>query len=336
MCKASGVWFRNPNADPPLLRLENESHQICLTLLQNLLLDRTQDYDEAEAESYLIRVCQEKSEFRDMDQKYSDGVSHEESQVSEIKKTCTDCGTSKTLLWIGGPVSPKPLHFFYTIIFSPYLFCLLSILAHRFITTTLLLLSPFTAIVLSYSTEQYAVDTVGQVSRRADEEDDELEQLPELEENEIEFRAITTGVRRIQEIEEENPVLKPQEIVKRKNLREATVQLPQGSGMGRKTEDIEWRKTLACKLFEESHNLDVGSGARMDLLWEALEKESRMETEQKEKKKTGRARKLCCFPGLKFPAGKLNLKKGRPNCMRISKIFKGAGWLSRHRKNKRQ
>ncbi|GMH27915.1 hypothetical protein Nepgr_029758 [Nepenthes gracilis] len=87
----------------------------------------------------------------------------------------------------------------------------------------------------------------------AEEEDDELKQLPELEVNEIEFRAITVGVGKIQEIEEENPVQKAQEIVKRKTLWEATVQLPQGtvegSGLGRKREDIEWRQTLACKLF---------------------------------------------------------------------------------------
>ncbi|GMH27938.1 hypothetical protein Nepgr_029781 [Nepenthes gracilis] len=229
----------------------------------------------------------------------------------------------------------QPLHFFYTIVFSPYLLCLLSILAHQFITTILLLLSPFTALVPGYSIEQYAVDAVSQVSRRA-EEDDELEQLPELEENEIEFRAITVGVGKIQEIEEENPVQKAQEIVKRKNLRGGIVQLPQGSRMGRKTEDIEWRETLACKLFEERHNLDVGSGEWMDLLWEVLEKESPMETEQKEKKKRARAGKLCYFPDLKFPAGKLNLEKGMPNCIQISKIFKGAGWLSKHQKNKIQ
>ncbi|GMH00579.1 hypothetical protein Nepgr_002418 [Nepenthes gracilis] len=49
--------------DPPLLRLENESYQICLTLLQNLILDRPPDYDEAEAESYLVHVCQEVLQF---------------------------------------------------------------------------------------------------------------------------------------------------------------------------------------------------------------------------------------------------------------------------------
>ncbi|XP_061371044.1 brefeldin A-inhibited guanine nucleotide-exchange protein 2-like [Gastrolobium bilobum] len=45
--------------DPPLLRLENESYQICLTFLQNLIVDRPPSYDEAEVESHLVRLCQE-------------------------------------------------------------------------------------------------------------------------------------------------------------------------------------------------------------------------------------------------------------------------------------
>ncbi|XP_052194866.1 brefeldin A-inhibited guanine nucleotide-exchange protein 2-like [Diospyros lotus] len=45
--------------DPPLLRLENESYQICLTFLQNLILDRPANFDEAEVEAYLVDLCQE-------------------------------------------------------------------------------------------------------------------------------------------------------------------------------------------------------------------------------------------------------------------------------------
>ncbi|KAK4766888.1 hypothetical protein SAY86_014639 [Trapa natans] len=39
------------------------------------------------------------------------GISSEESQAegSEQKKTCADCGTSKTPLWRGGPAGPKSL-----------------------------------------------------------------------------------------------------------------------------------------------------------------------------------------------------------------------------------
>ncbi|KAH9627442.1 hypothetical protein KSS87_006133 [Heliosperma pusillum] len=45
--------------DPPLLRLENESYQVCLTLLQNLMLDWPQDFNEEEVESYLVNLCRE-------------------------------------------------------------------------------------------------------------------------------------------------------------------------------------------------------------------------------------------------------------------------------------
>lgn len=49
--------------DPPLLRLENESYQICFTFLQNLILDRPPSYDEVQVESYLVDLCQEVLQF---------------------------------------------------------------------------------------------------------------------------------------------------------------------------------------------------------------------------------------------------------------------------------
>lgn len=49
--------------DPPLLRLENESYQTCLTLLQNLVLDRPPSYEESEVESHLVDLCKEVLEF---------------------------------------------------------------------------------------------------------------------------------------------------------------------------------------------------------------------------------------------------------------------------------
>ncbi|GAU13160.1 hypothetical protein TSUD_179020 [Trifolium subterraneum] len=45
--------------DPPLLRLENESYQICITFLQNLVVDKPPSYEEAEVETNLVRLCQE-------------------------------------------------------------------------------------------------------------------------------------------------------------------------------------------------------------------------------------------------------------------------------------
>jgi len=45
--------------DPPLLRLESETYQMCLTLVQNLALDRPPNYDEAKVESVLLNLCKE-------------------------------------------------------------------------------------------------------------------------------------------------------------------------------------------------------------------------------------------------------------------------------------
>ncbi|KAL3536935.1 hypothetical protein ACH5RR_000301 [Cinchona calisaya] len=49
--------------DPPLLRLENESYQICLTLMQNLGEDRPFNYEESEVESSFINLCHEVLQF---------------------------------------------------------------------------------------------------------------------------------------------------------------------------------------------------------------------------------------------------------------------------------
>lgn len=49
--------------DPPLLRLENESFQICLTFLQSLILDRPMSYEKAEVEAHLVDLCCEVLEF---------------------------------------------------------------------------------------------------------------------------------------------------------------------------------------------------------------------------------------------------------------------------------
>ncbi|KAL6648463.1 hypothetical protein ACP70R_012687 [Stipagrostis hirtigluma subsp. patula] len=46
--------------DPPLLRLENESYQLCLTILQNIFLDRSPDEGSVElVEGHLICLCKE-------------------------------------------------------------------------------------------------------------------------------------------------------------------------------------------------------------------------------------------------------------------------------------
>lgn len=45
--------------DPPLLRLENESYQLCLTFLHNLMTDKPENNGGSQVESYLVELCLE-------------------------------------------------------------------------------------------------------------------------------------------------------------------------------------------------------------------------------------------------------------------------------------
>lgn len=107
----------------------------------------------------------------------------------------------------------------------------------------------------------------------------------------------------------------------------------------------EWRRTLACKLFEERHNADGIEG--MDMLWETYETESNKVLKKSNTKKGKNYKgevveysedeeeeeddemegKLCCLQALKFSTGKMNLGMGRPNLLKFSKALKGLGWL---------
>ncbi|RDX78924.1 hypothetical protein CR513_40719, partial [Mucuna pruriens] len=103
----------------------------------------------------------------------------------------------------------------------------------------------------------------------------------------------------------------------------------------------EWRRTLACKLFEERHNADGSEG--MDMLWETYETESNKVLQKSNTKKGKKGEvessddeeeeeeemegKLCCLQALKFSTGKMNLGMGRPNLLKFSKALKGIGWL---------
>ncbi|KAJ4830615.1 hypothetical protein Tsubulata_030438 [Turnera subulata] len=110
----------------------------------------------------------------------------------------------------------------------------------------------------------------------------------------------------------------------------------------------EWRRTLACKLFEERHNANGDEG--MDLLWETYEtdsikvrakskstkgKEEYYDHDQEEEEEEEHNGQLCCLQALKFSAGKMNLGMRKPNLVKITKALKGIGWLhhvSRHGK----
>lgn len=134
---------------------------------------------------------------------------------------------------------------------------------------------------------------------------------------------------------------------------------------GSMRKEKEWKRTLACKLFEERHNVVEGDEG-MDSLWEIYESDSskskRKDDDAKKKKKKKKSiteidyygdeddededdeelemtnGQLCCLQALKFSAGKMNLGMGRPNLVKISKALKGIGWLhhvKRHSKKER-
>ncbi|KAK9138395.1 hypothetical protein Sjap_008989 [Stephania japonica] len=120
----------------------------------------------------------------------------------------------------------------------------------------------------------------------------------------------------------------------------------------------EWKRTLACKLYEERHNNAEG-GEGMDLLWETYDQSEAGKVKgasNKDKKMKKRETKqcyddvennededddeldhqqFCCLQALKFSTGKMNLGMGKPNLMKISKALKGIGWfhqVSKHAK----
>ncbi|XP_009764329.1 uncharacterized protein [Nicotiana sylvestris] len=120
----------------------------------------------------------------------------------------------------------------------------------------------------------------------------------------------------------------------------------------------DWKRTLACKFYEERENVSDRSGEGMDLLWEKYEMEAinyntkrdNSNTKKKMKRKgelngyfkeekkevNEQIEQLCCLQALKFSAGKVNLGIGRANLVRISKAIKGFGWLYHVNKNNKK
>lgn len=119
----------------------------------------------------------------------------------------------------------------------------------------------------------------------------------------------------------------------------------------------EWKRTLACKLYEERITTKLreersvpipvkegeGEEEDMDLLWEAIEVNSNKSdghkngTKVKGKKEVdgedetgddegeeddGPVRQLCCLQAFRVSTRKMNLGVGRPNLVKLSKVFR--------------
>ncbi|KAJ0742320.1 hypothetical protein HanPI659440_Chr10g0362891 [Helianthus annuus] len=106
---------------------------------------------------------------------------------------------------------------------------------------------------------------------------------------------------------------------------------------GSMRKEKEWKRTLACKLFEERNNNSERGEEGMDCLWEAYEDDNSSK-KPKNRKEAMRNGQLCCLKALKLSTGKMNLGMGKPNLVKISKAIKGFGWLhhvgSKHGKKK--
>ncbi|XP_047084469.1 uncharacterized protein LOC124695689 [Lolium rigidum] len=160
---------------------------------------------------------------------------------------------------------------------------------------------------------------------------------------------------------EENP-LKSTSIARRVHTRISSESLVGEASPGK---EKEWKRTLACKLYEERIQLKllrdravVGACSDdMDMLWEAYETgggssatagdtkrggskakrgnaqdelvdEGELE-EDEDVDDEGTVRQLCCLQALKFSTRKMNFGGGKPSLAKISKVLKRMTALSR-------
>ncbi|WOL01388.1 hypothetical protein Cni_G10104 [Canna indica] len=129
---------------------------------------------------------------------------------------------------------------------------------------------------------------------------------------------------------------------------------------GSARKEREWKRTLACKLYEERMTYKlckerkVAEGdEEMDLLWEAYEdnaseaktrkkavrkakriepeEEEEEEEEDEEEDEEETVGQLCCLHALRLSTGKMNLGMGK-NLMKISKALKGIKIFTRSKK----
>ncbi|KAJ0971871.1 hypothetical protein J5N97_019830 [Dioscorea zingiberensis] len=130
---------------------------------------------------------------------------------------------------------------------------------------------------------------------------------------------------------------------------------------GSMRKEKEWKRTLACKLYEERMTFKlyeerkvVDGCEEMDLLWEAYEADSSKSDKSKHKDVKGKkivskedeqeddyddsddeesVAHFCCLQALKLSTGKMNLGMRRPNLVKFSNAMKGMGFFRRARKH---
>uniref|UniRef100_A0ACD5WXC5 Uncharacterized protein n=1 Tax=Avena sativa TaxID=4498 RepID=A0ACD5WXC5_AVESA len=192
-----------------------------------------------------------------------------------------------------------------------------------------------------------------------EEEEDchDVEPLQELREHEYKDADEESETLGDDASEEKNP-LKSTSIARRVHTRISSENLVgEESPHKEKEKEKEWKRTLACKLYEERIQLKLlrdravvgacSGGDDMDMLWEAYEtgggssatagdtkrggsKAKRGESEEEEDvDDEGPVRQLCCLQALKFSTRKMNFGGGKPSLAKISKVLKRMTALSR-------
>ncbi|XAR58749.1 hypothetical protein NMG60_11014273 [Bertholletia excelsa] len=270
-----------------------------------------------------------------------------------VKKNKLLCTLLSYFLLLISFLRSHPLYLSYLIFFSPYLLKLLSFLSPLFITTSLLLLgfltlahekspleSPESKLGFLISTCRAVLQRLGPSENTENAEEKDFSQFEELEAYKIVFDTSSLHAgEAVGEISEPKPEEKGSisldgdsilRSLKSKSFLPSAYPTDNGfwetpssrsmdensclGSYGSMRKEKEWRRTLACKLYEERHN---SKSKKKDEF-------KYVDEEEEEEDIDGR---LCCLQALKLSTGKMNLGMKRPNLVKISKAFKGIGWL---------
>ncbi|CAN6371860.1 unnamed protein product [Urochloa humidicola] len=200
------------------------------------------------------------------------------------------------------------------------------------------------------------------------------EQVHEISQELQEMEEVYTDVTLSPAMWSDSPLKSSTSIAGRVHSRTSSENLVGEGSPSRK--DKEWKRTLACKLYEERMQLRlcrdravVEGSDNMDMLWEAYEvgsgagaggkgrggkrggskakggasskveelvDEGEEEVVEEDEEEEGSVRQLCCLQALKFSTRKMNFGGGKPSLSKISKVLRRMTALSRMGSRRKQ
>ncbi|XP_072956886.1 uncharacterized protein [Typha angustifolia] len=266
-----------------------------------------------------------------------------------------------------------PLHLAYLLFFSPYLLSLASFLYPLLLSTSLLLL--LALLTISPYLDDHPPKPPEFLGKTCTIVFDILNPKPEQDKNTTTLWLLDQLVSMVDELcthsveqsktmvalnSEERQVdqdanagesrVENTSIRRREHMRSASEGLYRDGSMRK---EKEWKRTLACKLYEErmtaqlcEEQTAVEGAEEMDMLWEAYEingsnacnskrkdkaekrgdhtREEAVEEEEEE----GEVGELCCLQALRLSTNKMSFGVGRPNLTKITKVLKGMRMFS--------